>query len=493
VDPSKLKILIRPDMSVRQGMLAIDEGAHGIALVVDADGRLLGTVTDGDVRRAILRGVTLEGSVAEIMQRDPVTVSRTTDMQEIRRIFIDSSLKHIPMVDEERRVVELLTVSQLLSVPLSNPDISDREIDAVVAVLRTPNLALGPKLVEFEAKVAAYAGRRFAVAVNSGTSGLHVIVRALGLKDGDEVITTPFSFIASSNCLLYERAVPVFVDIEPDTYNLDPARIEAAITPRTKAILAVDAFGQPARYDVIAEIAQRRGLALIADACESIGAEYKGRRASRYGEAGVFAFYPNKQITTGEGGAVFTDDPEIARLCRSMRNQGRGEGDGWLTHERLGYNYRLSDMSCALGIVQLERVDEFLAKRQAVADTYASLLASVDGIHVPFVDPATTRMSWFVYVVRLSDEFSREDRDLVLQSLRRRGIGANNYFPPIHLQGFYREQFGFKPGSFPITERVASRTIALPFHNNVTAEECAMVVDRLRVAIAETPARRRAS
>jgi perosamine synthetase len=494
VDTSKLlKILIRPDISVRQGMLAIDEGAVAIALVVDPDGRLLGTVTDGDVRRAILRGVGLDASVSEIMHTDPVTVTRTTDMQEIRRIFIESNLKHIPMVDEDRRVVELLTVSQLLSIPLSNPDISDREIEAVVAVLRTPNLALGPKLVEFEAKVAAYAGRKFAVAVNSGTSGLHVIVRALGLKDGDEVITTPFSFVASSNCLLYERAVPVFVDIERDTYNIDPARIEAAITPRTRAILAVDAFGQPARYDVIEEIARRRGLVVIADACESIGAEYKGVRASRYGQAGVFAFYPNKQMTTGEGGAVFTDDPEIARLCRSLRNQGRGEGDGWLTHERLGYNYRLSDMSCALGIVQLERIDEFLAKRQVVADTYASVLSKVEGIHLPHVDPVTTRMSWFVYVVRLADEFTRQDRDFILQALRRRGVGVNNYFPPIHLQGFYRDQFGFKPGAFPITEHVASRTIALPFHNNVTVDECAMVADLLRATLAEVPARRRAS
>jgi perosamine synthetase len=423
------------------------------------------------------------------MNRQPVTVGPGADAQEIRRLFMQFNLKHLPVVDDSGRVLDILTVAELLSVPLSTPDIGGREIEAVLDVLRTPNLSLGPKLHEFEKKVAEYAERRFAVAVNSGTSGLHLVVRALGIGEGDEVITTPFSFIASSNCLLYERAVPVFVDIDPRTYNIDPDRIEAAITPRTRAILAVDVFGQPASYDDIEEIARRRGLRLISDCCESIGAEYRGKKASRRGVAGVFAFYPNKQITTGEGGVVVTDDEEIAKLCRSMRNQGRGDGSAWLSHERLGYNYRLPDISCALGIVQLERIDEILRSRQGVADVYARLLTEVDSVEAPFVAPDTTRMSWFVYVVRLADAFSRQDRDEVLRDLRRHGIGANNYFPPIHLQPFYRERFNFREGAFPITERVAERTIALPFHNNVTVAECEAVVERLRAAVLGTSVR----
>jgi perosamine synthetase len=311
-------------------------------------------------------------------------------------------------------------------------------------------------------------------------------VRALGIGEGDEVITTSFSFVASSNCFLYERAIPVFVDIDPVTYNIDPERIEAAITPRTRAILAVDIFGQPANYAAIEDIARRHRLPVISDCCESIGAEYRGQKSSLHGVAGVFAFYPNKQITTGEGGMIITDDPGIAGLCRSMRNQGRGEGNAWLSHERLGFNYRLPDISCALGIVQLERIDEILSARQRVAETYTQLLEDVEGVYAPTVAPETTRMSWFVYVVRLADEYAREDRDQILQLLRRQGIGANNYFPPIHLQPFYREQFDFREGDLPVTESVAARTIALPFHNNVTAAECEAVIERLRAALRRT-------
>ncbi len=468
-------------------MRIIQDGSLAIALVVNREHGLLGTVTDGDIRRAILSGLSLEAPVSKVMHVNPVTVSSATDMQTIRRIFIESALKHIPMLDEKGQVEDLLLVSDLLSVPLSNPDITAREVEAVLSVLRTPNLSLGPKVLEFEEKIAAFAKRSFAIAVNSGTSGLHLVVRALDLRAGDEVITTPFSFIASSNCLLYENVTPVFVDIEPETYNIDPRRIEAAITPRTRAILAVDVFGQPARYDAIEAIARKHGLKVISDCCESIGAEYTGRRASTYGVAGVFAFYPNKQITTGEGGAIVTDDVELARLCRSMRNQGRSEDGGWLSHERLGFNYRLPEISCALGIVQLERIEEILNHRQRIAEMYSLLLKEVEGIHVPYIDPATTKMSWFVYVLRLADKYSRNDRDKVLQYLRRQGIGVNNYFPPIHLQPFYRERFGFKEGDFPITENVASRTIALPFHNNITADECKIVVRHLSDVLRKIP------
>ena len=483
MDPSREKVFMSREASIREAMRVIDQGGLAISLVVDAERGLLGTVTDGDIRRAILAGVDLDGPVEKVMNVAPLTVTPGTDMQEIRRIFVDSLVKHVPVVDGSGRVTDLLTISEFLTVPLSTPDITSSEVEAVLAVLRTPNLSLGPKVIEFERRVAECAQREFAVAVNSGTSGLHLIVRSLGLTEGDEVITTPFSFIASSNCLLYERVTPVFVDIDPDTYNLDPSLVEAAITPRTRAILAVDVFGQPADYDVLDDIARRHGLALISDCCESIGAEFKGRRASTYGAAGVFAFYPNKQITTGEGGAVITDDPEIARLCRSMRNQGRGDADGWTVHERLGYNYRLPDVSCAIGIAQLARIDDILARRDQAAQMYNAALAEVPGVFVPYIAPSTTRMSWFVYVLRLGDEYTREQRDQVAEYMRQHGIGVATYFSPIHLQSFYREQFGFDEGDFPVTEHVASHTLSLPFHNNLAESDCDLVVDHLRSAL----------
>lgn len=388
------------------------------------------------------------------------------------------------MADEAERDSNILPVNESMPVRLSNPDITEREIQAVLDVMRSWNLSCGPKIIEFEEKIASYVGRRFAIAVNSGTSGLHLVVRALKLGRGDEVITTPFSFIASSNCLLYENVKPIFVDIDRDTYNVDPRRIVAAITPRTKAILAVDVFGQPAQYDLIDSIARSYGLKVISDCCESIGAKYKGRPAGSFGVAGVFGFYPNKQITTGEGGIIVTDDSETARLCQSMRNQGRGEDDGSLVHERLGYNYRLPEISCALGIVQLERIDDLLNRRQRVADAYNRLLSGVEELHLPYIDPSVTRMSWFVYVVRLADCYTKDDRDQIVQHLIENQVGTNIYFPPIHLQPFYRKMFDFRAGDFPITEAVAERTIALPFHSLIEEDEVATVVARLKEALA---------
>jgi perosamine synthetase len=366
---------------------------------------------------------------------------------------------------------------EMMEIPLARPEITEKEIEAVVAVLRTPNLSLGPKLEEFERRLADYVGTKYGVAVNSGTSALHLIIKALGISEGEEVITTPFSFIASANCILFERARPVFVDIDPRTLNIDPGRIEAAITPRTKAILAVDVFGHPADWDRLEAIARRHGLLLIEDSAEALGAEYKGRKAGSFGQAGVFGFYPNKQITTGEGGMIVTNNEDLARLCRSLRNQGRGEGDGWHQHERLGYNYRLSELSCALGLAQLSRLEEILAKRERVAQMYNERLRDLDGVEIPYVSPEV-KMSWFVYVVRLSEEYSREDRDRILRELKARGIGCSNYFPPIHLQPFYRE-LGYREGDFPITESVSARTIALPFYNNLTEREIDYVVQSL--------------
>ncbi len=367
-----------------------------------------------------------------------------------------------------------------MKVAMSRPDIRDAEIELVNQVLRTPYLSIGPMIERFEQEMARYIGTRYAVGVNSGTAGLHLCVLAAGIGEGDEVITTPFSFIASANCILYERARPVFVDIEPHSLNIDPARIEDAITPRTRAILPVDAFGQPADYDPICEIAERHGLIVIEDACEALGAEYEQRKAGTLGGVAVFAFYPNKQMTTGEGGMIVTDRDDWDALFRSLRNQGRDVFDAWLNHTRLGYNYRLGEMSAALGVAQLERIEELLTKRDRVAQMYNERLSGVDGVTVPFITPTTTRMSWFVYVIRLSPE---TDRNKVMEELARRGIPSRPYFTPIHLQPFYRQTFGYREGDFPTTERVAQSALALPFYGNLDEEKVDYVCENLHDVI----------
>jgi perosamine synthetase len=369
-----------------------------------------------------------------------------------------------------------------MNIPLSNPDITELEISYVTQVLKTPALSLGPKLEEFETKMAKFVGRRYAIATNSGTSALHLIVRALGIKDGDEVITTPFSFIASANCILFERAKPAFVDIDPVTFNIDVNRIEERINKKTKAILAVDVFGYPADWDRLEQIVQKHNLKLIEDSCEAIGAEYKGRKAGAFGEAATFAFYPNKQMTTGEGGIIVTDNKETTNLCRSMRNQGRADGSEWLEHKRLGYNYRLSDINCALGIAQLERIAELLGKRESVAQMYNTRLKDWPQVRIPCSSPEAKR-SWFVYVIILEGRYSRDNRDKILRGLRKRGIGCSNYFQPIHLQPFYVEMFGFKKGDFLVTEHVSERTIALPFYSKLSEPEIDFVVGNLKEII----------
>jgi len=377
------------------------------------------------------------------------------------------------------------------SIPLSSPDLTQEERDCVLEVLNGSELSLGPRLPAFEQAIADRTGARHAIAVNSGTSALHLCVKAAGIGEGDEIITTPFSFVASANCALFERAVPVFVDIDPDTWNIDVARIEDAITPRTKAILPVHVFGRPCPMDPILRIAARHGLKVIEDSCEAIGATCNGKSAGTLGQSGTFAFYPNKQITTGEGGAIVTDDDEVARLCRSWRNQGRGESGAWLQHERLGYNYRLSEMNCALGLVQLSRMDEILAMRALAASTYTTVLQDlVPDVITPAPAAPGDTISWFVYVVRLPDEFSMAARDSVVHDLRRRGVACNTYFSPIHLQPFYREMFGYKSGDFPITEHIAGRTIALPFFNRLTHQQIEMVCGALASAIRDSYARR---
>ena len=372
-----------------------------------------------------------------------------------------------------------------MNIPLSKPWVTEEDIKAVEEVLRTPYLSLGPKLKEFESMLAGIAKRKYAVAVNSGTSALHLIIRSLGIKDGDEVITTPFSFVASSNCVLFERAKPVFVDIDPKTYNINPDLIEERITEKTKAILAVDVFGQPADWDKLTVIAKKHNLYLIEDSAEAIGSEYKGRPAGSFGVASVFAFYPNKQITTCEGGVLLTDDENIYKLSRSMRNQGRGEDESWLHHTRLGYNYRISDINCALGISQLKRLEKIIEMRDNVAKIYTQKLSEVEEIITPYVHPDTTKMSWFVYVIRLADRFGNVHRDQIIKELGNRQIQTRNYFEAIHLEPFYVEQFGYKKGDFPVTEFVSDRTIALPFYTTISEEEIDYVVKNLKEVILE--------
>lgn len=371
-----------------------------------------------------------------------------------------------------------------MNIPLSSPDLDSSDRAAVLQVLQSPTLSLGPKVPEFEEAAALVAGTRYAVAVNSGTSGLHLCVRAAGIRDGDEVITTSFSFIASANCLLFERAKPIFVDIDPLTYNIVPQNVEAAITSRTKAVLPVHVFGRPCAMDRLLDIADRRGLTVIEDACEAVGARYRNKRAGSFGEMGVFAFYPNKQITTGEGGMIVTDNAAIAQDCRSMRNQGRSEDSQWLAHDRLGFNYRISDINCALGIPQLRRTDQILRARAAAAALYDQALRSIPEVIPPVLTEPDCDISWFVYVVRLQDEFTAEDRDNVLLELRKRGVQCRNYFPPIHLQPLYRTLFGYRPGMLPVTERIADRTIALPFFNRITESQIRYVCDSLKSSIA---------
>ena len=368
-------------------------------------------------------------------------------------------------------------------VPLSSPDISKADIDAVVKVLKSPRLSLGPKLVEFEKVFARYVGMTHAVAVNSGTSALHLVVRALGVGPGHEMITSPFTFVATSNCALFEGAEPVFVDIDEETWNMDVTKIEAAITKKTRLLMPVHIFGRPMEMDRVMKIARRHELPVVEDACEALGATYKKRMVGTFGVASTFAFYPNKQMTTGEGGMIVTDDDRIAGLAKSMRNQGRDPNAGWLAHARLGYNYRLADINCALGITQLARIEKFIAARQRVAERYIRNLSPVEELVMP-APYREGRLSWFVFVIRLADRFTARHRDAVMAHLSSRGIGTNNYFSPVHLQKFYREQFGYRPGDFPVTEKIAARTIALPFHNRLTPKDQDLVIATLKAAIA---------
>ncbi len=390
------------------------------------------------------------------------------------------------------------------SIPMSSPYLTEAERQAVMDVLQGTSLSMGPYIDRFENAFREFIGRKFAIGVNSGTAGLHLCVRASGIGAGNLVITTPFSFVASTNVLLYENAVPVFVDVDPLTGNIDPALVEQAaadlvaggsqakkwlprkgcqLDGKLKAVLAVDVFGQPADFDLLKQTTDRYSISLIEDACEALGAEYKGRKAGTLGDNAVFAFYPNKQITTGEGGLIVTDDTHQAEMMMAMRNQGRAPGDTWLQHTYLGYNYRMDEMSAALGAIQMTRLEELLVRRQQVADWYGQKLATVDGASAPNIDPHTTRSSWFVYVIRLDKGI---DRDKMIPYLAARGIPVRPYFAPIHFQPYITERFGYKPGDFPVTEDLGNRGIALPFSSVMQKEQVEQVCFELANAIAQS-------
>ncbi|HEX3831942.1 MAG TPA: DegT/DnrJ/EryC1/StrS aminotransferase family protein [Solirubrobacteraceae bacterium] len=364
-------------------------------------------------------------------------------------------------------------------IPLARPVIGEREQQLVLEVLRSGRLALGPVAAEFERAFAARVGAVHGVAVSSGTTGLHLALRAAGVSDGDEVITTPFSFVASANVAVYERATPVFADIDPVTLNLDPAAVAAAVTDRTTAVLPVHVFGYPADVAALESL----GLPIVEDACEALGAEYAGGGAvGGRGHMAVFGFYPNKQLTTGEGGLITTADAAIKERLDSERNQGRAPNMDWLDHDRLGFNYRLSDVASALGVAQLERLDELLAGRRRVAGLYAEALADVEGVTPPGPEAGGARRGWFVYVVQLPRGVARDE---TVRALAQHGVPSKPYFPAIHLMSFYRERFGHREGEFPVCEDVATRSIALPFFPRMAEGQVARVVAALREVLGQ--------
>jgi len=366
-------------------------------------------------------------------------------------------------------------------IPLSRPYIGEREEELVLEVLRSGRLSMGPVIDRFEELFAERVGAPHAVSLTSATAGLHLLCHGLGLGEGDEVITSPISFVATANCFIVEGATPVFADVDPATLNLDPAAVEAAITPRTRAIVTVDMFGYPCELDAIRAIAAGHGLAVISDSAEALGAAYKGSPVGSHGLPAVFGFYPNKQITTGEGGVVTTHSEDESQLLRSLRNQGRSYESRWFHHVRVGLNYRFTDLQAAVGLAQLEKLDEILSLRAAAAARYGELLDGVDGLELPHKDDAEHKRSWFVYVVRIPRGV---DHAGVLEQLSAEGIEAGHYVPCVHLQPYMREQYGFGEGLCPVAEDAADRSVALPFFPAIEAGDQERVVEALKSAIA---------
>jgi perosamine synthetase len=372
-------------------------------------------------------------------------------------------------------------VASVRTINLSSPWLDEREEELVAEVLRSGRLSLGPTIDRFEEAFADVVGAPYAAAVSSGTAGLHLLCITAGVGPGDEVITSPYSFVASANCAVYEGATPVFADIDRRTLNLSPAAVEAAITRRTRAVVAVDIYGYPCELDELRALCDARGIALIQDACEALGARYKGEPVGSQGPSAVFAFYPNKQMTTGEGGMITTHSESEWQVLRSLRNQGRADSGGWLEHARLGFNYRLDDIHAAIGLGQLEKLDAILEARSSVAARYGELLGDIAELELPCADDVDHERSWFVYVVTLPE---RSDREAVISSLADRGVQTARYLPCIHLQAYMQERFGYRAGLCPVAEDVASRTLAIPFHARLEEEDQSYVAEALHDALA---------
>ncbi len=361
--------------------------------------------------------------------------------------------------------------------PVAKPYLTAEDKKSVLAVLNTSYLSLGPKYREFEKNFAKKLGVKYACAVSNGTAGLHLALLACGLSEGDEIITPTFSFIASANTILYIGAKPVFVDIDPLTYNMDASKVEEKITKKTKAILVVHIFGQPSEMAPIMRLAKKYKLQIIEDACESIGATYKGKLAGTFGQAGIFAFYPNKQMTTGEGGMIITNNKKIYDICDSLRNQGRAKNDQWLDHKYLGYNYRLDEMSAALGVSQLKKLDYMIGQRRKIAGWYNKVLKPyADIIQAPAIAPGNTH-TWFVYVIKIKN--SKIDRNLLIKNLKKVGVSTKPYLPSIHLFDFYRKKFGYKLHDFPISEAMSAQSLALPIYIGLTYSDCQHIAGKL--------------
>ncbi len=363
---------------------------------------------------------------------------------------------------------------------IAKPYIDSIDIQNVVSVLKSGNLSLGPLHKKFEQLFSRKLNSKYAISVANGTCGLHLAVKSIGLKTGDEVITSPFSFIASANCLLYENVKPVFVDIEEQTLNINPHKIERAINNRTKAILVVHIFGQPANMESIMKIARKYKLKVIEDACESLGSKYNNRLSGTFGDVGVFAFYPNKQMTTGEGGMIVTNHTNIAKLCKSLRNQGREDQNKWLIHKYLGYNYRLSELHAALGITQLEKLDWMNSKKEEIVKYYNLYLSEIKGILLPQIGINRTH-TWFVYTIRILNN----KRDYIMKKLTNFGIQTRPYLPPIHLQPFIKKMYHFNKGDFPISEKVSSQTLALPLYIGLKKKDIHYITKRLKELLYE--------
>ena len=359
--------------------------------------------------------------------------------------------------------------------PLAKPYIGKDDIHGVVSVLKSGMLSLGPKCKIFESDFAKKIGTKYACSVSSGTAGLHLAIKSLDIHEGDEVITSPFSFVASCNCILFEKATPVFIDIKEDTFNMDPDLIEKNITKRTKAILVVHIFGQAADMKKIMGIAKKYKLKVIEDACESLGSNYLNKPVGSFGDVGVFAFYPNKQMTTGEGGMIVTNSKAIEKECSILRNQGRDENDAWLEHGKLGYNYRLDEMSASLGITQLKKLDFFISQRRKIASWYATYLSQIDNVILPKVAKDRTH-SWFVYVIRVKSDM----RNKLLKQLDLHGIKTKPYLPSIHLQSYMKKEFGYRKGMFPVSELVSSETLALPFYVGLTKADVKKISNEIK-------------